>query len=42
MRLLKDENAFVRARAVWLLARLGKSGQKPVEALLKDSDPQMR
>jgi putative membrane-bound dehydrogenase-like protein len=41
-KLLGDENAFIRARAVWLLTRLGPAGLARVEALLKDSDPMMR
>lgn len=38
--LLKDENPYVKARAVWMLARLGATSK--VEAVLKDRDPQMR
>lgn len=33
-KLLKDENPAVRARAVWLLSRLGPDGLKQVEQLL--------
>jgi putative membrane-bound dehydrogenase-like protein len=40
VKLLSDENPFVQARAVWLLARSG--GQKEVEALLKSKDAQLR
>ena len=38
-KLLNDENAFIRARAVWLLARLGSSGLARVEALLGRQRP---
>ncbi|PAW85237.1 MAG: dehydrogenase [Pedosphaera sp. Tous-C6FEB] len=41
-KLLKDENSFVQARAAWLLARLGPSGVKEVEALQKSKDDQLR
>jgi putative membrane-bound dehydrogenase-like protein len=41
-KLLGDENHFIRARAVWLLTRLGPSGVARVEALLEDKDPMMR
>ena len=37
--LLDDENPFIRARAVWVLARLGASGLDRVEALTRDADP---
>jgi putative membrane-bound dehydrogenase-like protein len=40
--LLKDENPFIRARAVWLMARLGASGLERVHALTTDADPMMR
>ncbi len=40
--LLKDENPFVRGRAVFLLAQLGPQGVAQVEAQLKNSDAQMR
>ena len=40
--LLKDENSFIRARAVWVLARLGVSGLERVESLARDADPMMR
>jgi len=33
-RLLQDENPYVRARAVWLLSRLGPAGLRAVETLL--------
>ena len=41
-RILADPNPFHRARAIWLLARLGPAGQKEVERLLGDDDPQIR
>jgi len=40
--LLRDENPFIRARAVWVMARLGVSGLERVEALAVDADPMMR
>lgn len=40
--LLQDENPFIRARAVWLLAQIGGDGLARVEALLRDADPMMR
>jgi putative membrane-bound dehydrogenase-like protein len=40
--LLKDENQFIRARAVWVLARLGVSGLDRVEFLTGDDDPMLR
>ena len=40
--LLEDGNRFVRARAVWLLARLGGDGVKRVESLLASEDEMMR
>jgi len=40
--LLEDENPFIRARAVWVLARLGVSGLNRVEALTTNADPMMR
>lgn len=40
--LLKDENPYVRARAIWMLSRLGEEGMKRVQAQLKDSDAQIR
>ncbi len=40
--LLKDENPFIRARAVWVMARLGVSGLERVESLTADADPMMR
>ena len=41
-RILTDGNPFHRARAVWLLARLGPAGVREVERLLADADPQLR
>ena len=41
-KLLHDENPFVRARAVWLLAQLGNEGKKQVENILTDKDEQIR
>ncbi|MFA6543231.1 MAG: PVC-type heme-binding CxxCH protein [Limisphaerales bacterium] len=41
-KLLKDENVFVQARAVWLLSQLGGNGVKEVETLLKSKDDQLR
>jgi hypothetical protein len=40
--LLKDENPFIRARAVWVMAHLGVSGLERVEALTGDADPMLR
>lgn len=40
--LLGDASAFIRARAAWVLAALGPSGQTKTEALLADPDPQLR
>jgi putative membrane-bound dehydrogenase-like protein len=40
--LLTDNNPYVRARAVWLLAQLGEKGKKEVEKLLLDADAQIR
>lgn len=41
-KLLADENPYVRARAVWLLGRLGPAGLKLAEKHLSDPDPLMR
>jgi putative membrane-bound dehydrogenase-like protein len=41
-RLLKDENPYVQARAVWLLSQLGARGISEVEKQLKSRDEQMR
>jgi putative membrane-bound dehydrogenase-like protein len=40
--LLNDENPYIQARAVWLLAKLGNSGIKQAEQILKHAEPQMR
>jgi len=40
--LLDDENPFIRARAIWLLTRLGGEGVARVEGLLGDKDPMTR
>ncbi|MEI2722307.1 MAG: PVC-type heme-binding CxxCH protein [Verrucomicrobiota bacterium] len=41
-KLLKDENLYVRARAVWLLSQMGPTGIAKVESGLMNPDPQMR
>ena len=41
-KLLDDENPFIRARAVWLLARLGPEGIAQVEKLLGSDDAMLR
>jgi len=41
-KLLKDENPYVQARAVWLLSQLGPKGIDRVEGVLKSKDEQMR
>lgn len=41
-KLLKDENDYVKARAVWMLSQLGTDGIKRVNSLLKDKDSQTR
>jgi putative membrane-bound dehydrogenase-like protein len=41
-KLLADENSFIRARGVWLLAQLGPDGLARVEKLLEDRDVQTR
>ncbi len=40
--LLKDENPFIAARAVWLLAQLGPAGLAKVKPLLDAKDATMR
>lgn len=40
--LLKNNNPYIRARAVWLLAQLGEKGIAAVEAVLKNPDVQLR
>jgi len=39
--LLQDENSFVRARAVWLLSKLGDAGIKETEAILHNADDRL-
>jgi putative heme-binding domain-containing protein len=39
---LADPNPYHRARAIWVLARLGAPGEEAVARLLDDRDPQMR
>ncbi len=41
-KLLLDENPFVKARAVWLLAQLSNEGKKEVENILTDKDEKIR
>jgi putative membrane-bound dehydrogenase-like protein len=41
-KLLADENPYVRARAVWVLGRLGPAGLKLAEKHLSSPDPLMR
>jgi hypothetical protein len=41
-KLLEDENSFIRARASWLLARLGPDGIERVKAQLASRDPMHR
>lgn len=40
--LLKSNNRFEKARAVWILSKLGKKGQAEVVRLLGDNDPEIR
>ncbi len=40
--LLKSENPFFQARAIWLMAQLGENGQKATLKLLDANDPQLR
>ena len=40
--LLSDQNPFLHARAVWLLAQLGGKGRIETENILKDPDAQLR
>jgi putative heme-binding domain-containing protein len=40
--LLQDDNPFIRARAVWVMARLGEGGLNRVESLTGHADPMMR
>ena len=41
-KLLSDENPYIQARSVWLLAQLGEEGIAEVEKILKSENPQMR
>lgn len=41
-KLLKDENPFIAARAIWLLAQMGPAGVAKVTPLLKSKDEQVR
>lgn len=41
-RLLKDENPYVQARAVWLLADLTGNKKKEIDRLLDSKDPNIR
>jgi putative membrane-bound dehydrogenase-like protein len=41
-KLLEDENPYIRARAVWLLARLGPPGRARVEELAGNPDAMLR
>lgn len=40
--LLHNENNFIRARAVWLLAQLGRKGRTATENMLMSTDVQLR
>lgn len=40
--LLRRDNPYHRARAIWLLAQLGPRGVREVERLLEDRDPETR
>ncbi|HSU50985.1 MAG TPA: PVC-type heme-binding CxxCH protein [Segetibacter sp.] len=40
--LLENDNPYIKARAVWLLAQLGKKGMNEVEKLLSGSDVELR
>ena len=40
--LRRADNLFVRARAAWLMARLGAAGRKAVAELLGDAEPRVR
>ncbi len=40
--LLENENPFVQARTVWLLAQLGEDGKKEVENILTDPNEKLR
>ncbi len=40
--LLKEDNPFVAARALWILSAAGKEGQDIVEAAMENKDPLLR
>src|SRR5690625_4696572 len=40
--IMKSDNPYHRARAVWLLAQLGPEGEKVVEQIMKDTNPEIR
>lgn len=40
--LLQQDNPFVRARAVWLLSKMGDEGRKEAEAVLHNPDAMLR
>jgi len=40
--LLDDQNLFICARAIWLLAQLGEKGEAEVKSLLNNSNAQLR
>ncbi len=40
--ILKSDNSFYKARAVWLLSKLGEKGKAEVKNLLKDKDEDVR
>ncbi|MEO8473552.1 MAG: PVC-type heme-binding CxxCH protein [Chryseolinea sp.] len=40
--LLKDNNKFIQARAVWLMSKLGKKGVEEVTGLIDSKDPMIR
>lgn len=42
LKLLRSNNSFEKARAIWILSRLGKKGRLEVEKVLKDNDPEIR
>lgn len=40
--LLQDENPFVRARAIWVLSKLGEKGREEIKKLLDNKDEMIR
>ena len=42
MPLLREDNEFIRSRAIWLLAATGPNGKNEVQKLLHDPDPSVR